>query len=263
MAPPLAVLVSPCLITALLVPPPATSSCSGVQPSTCSGAGCSATLPTSRRLAIASAAAVLIGSCGSASAAEPYRVAMSVLLDPQKQTRGEVIIEVVPDWAPLAAARFRELIDIGFYKRTRFHRVLQGFLPGELAIAQFGISTSRELNQAWLCGTCNRLPDERRTRSNTRGTLSFAASSQKNSRQTQVFINLADNGGIPNFLDGPAPLNQEFVPFARVVSGMELLPKLLSESSMNQAKAAYYVEEYLDAVYPKLSMIEDVRVLVP
>ena len=209
-------------------------------------------------------AAALVGCGGEsgASAAEPpYRVSMSVLLDPQKQQRGEIIVEVLPEWAPLAAARFRELVENGFYKRTRFHRVLQGFLPGDLAIAQFGISTSRELNQEWLCPTCKRLPDEKRTQSNKKGTLSFAQTSQKNSRQTQVFINLADNGGIPSFLDGPAPLNQEFTPFARVVSGMELLPKLRGESSVSQPKAAYYGEEYLDTSFPKLSVIEDVKVI--
>lgn len=170
-------------------------------------------------------------------------------------------MEVMPEWAPLASQRFKELIDIGFYKRSRFHRVIQGFLPGDLAIAQFGISTSRELNTEWLCATCKRLPDEKRTQSNKRGTLSFAQTSQKNSRQTQIFINLADNGGVPSFLDGPALLNQEFTPFARVVSGMELLPKLRGESAVSQQKAAYFGEEYLDAAFPKLSVIEDVRIV--
>ena len=221
------------------------------------------TPPMTRRNAVLGAAATIGGNqAGAANAAEaPYRVAMSVLVDPQAQTRGEIIVEVVPEWAPLAAERFKELVNLGFYKRTRFHRVLQGFLPGDLAIAQFGISTSRDLNQEWLCPTCKRLPDERKVQSNKKGTLSFAQTSQKNSRQTQIFINLADNGGLPNFLDGPAPLNQEFTPFARVVSGMELLPKLKGESQVSQPKAAYFGEEYLDAAFPKLSLIEDVKLL--
>jgi cyclophilin family peptidyl-prolyl cis-trans isomerase len=185
-----------------------------------------------------------------------------VLIDPQKQSRGELVIEVLPEWAPLAAARFKELVELGFYKRTRFHRVLQGFLPGDLSIAQFGISTSRELNTEWLCKTCKPLPDEARRQSNAKGTLSFAQASQKNTRQTQVFINLADNGGVPSFLDGPFPLGQEFAPFARVVGGMELLPKLHGEASVDQGKAAYYGEEYLDEVFPKLSVIEDVKLIL-
>jgi cyclophilin family peptidyl-prolyl cis-trans isomerase len=141
---------------------------------------------------------------------------------------------VLPDWAPLAAARFKELVELGFYTRSRFHRVLPGFLPGDLAIAQFGISTSRELNQEWLCATCKRLPDEKRRQSNTKGTVSFAQASQPGTRQTQVFINLADNGGLPNFLD-----NQNFTPFARVVSGMEHLSRLRAESQVSQPKADF------------------------
>ena len=222
-------------------------------------------LATRRQTALTGAAALLLGGeIGSANAADskPYRVAMTVLLDPQKQTRGELVIEVLPEWAPLAAARFKELVEAGFYKRTRFHRVLQGFLPGDLSIAQFGISTSRDLNTEWLCKTCKPLPDEPRTQSNTKGTLSFAQASQKNTRQTQVFINLADNGGIPSFLDGPFPLGQEFTPFARVVSGVELLPKLHGEASVDQGKAAYYVEEYLDQVFPQLSVVEDVNIIL-
>jgi len=215
---------------------------------------------TRRKLVLSGAAAISgVGSSRRAVAADaaPYRVAMSVILDPHNtRQRGEIVVEVLPEWAPLAAARFKELIELDYYKRTRFHRVLQGMLPGDLAIAQFGISTSRELNEAWLCKTCNRLPDEKRAQSNKRGTLSFAQASQSNTRQTQVFINLADNGGLPNFLD-----NQNFTPFARVVAGMEYLPKLQGESAVSQPKAAYYGEAYLNEVFPKLSFIEEVRLL--
>eukprot|EP00964_Phaeocystis_antarctica_P101051 scaffold66575_cov54-Phaeocystis_antarctica.AAC.1 len=88
---------------------------------------------TSRRQAAisgaaAAATAALVGGgrIGGAAAAEPpYCVAMTVLLDPQKGSRGELVIEVMPEWAPLAAARFKELVELGFYKRSRFHRVLQ------------------------------------------------------------------------------------------------------------------------------------------
>lgn len=208
----------------------------------------------SRRDAVlTSSAAALLGSRRGASAAEPaahYRVALSVLLDPEKKTTGEIVFEVVPEWAPLASERFKELLELGFYRRSRFHRVIPGF------IAQFGISTSREQNSAWLCQTCKPLPDEARRQSNKKGTLSFAQASAKNSRQTQVFINLSDNGGLPNFLD-----SQNFTPFARVVSGMELLPRLHAEGSVSQPKAAYYGEEYLSEVFPKLSVIEDVRLV--
>ena len=120
--------------------------------------------------------------------------------------KGTLLVEVLPEWAPLAAARFRELVESGYYTDCRFHRVLPGY------VAQFGIAADPKVAMTWLCRTCKRLPDEPLRVSNKRGTLSFA-SGGKDTRQAQVFINLANNGGIPNFLD------QNFTPFARVVGG--------------------------------------------
>eukprot|EP00957_Ditylum_brightwellii_P184529 14054796-Ditylum_brightwellii.AAC.1 len=148
-------------------------------------------------------------SSPSSSAMDTYQVEIDVQLDPQ--TSGTIIVEVMPSWAPLASARFKELVELGFYNDARFIRVLPGF------VAQFGIASDPALNKEWLlCEKgCRALVDEPRKESNKRGTLSFATSG-KNTRQTQVFINLGNNGGAPNFLDG-----QGFVPFARVVSGMD------------------------------------------
>jgi peptidyl-prolyl cis-trans isomerase A (cyclophilin A) len=44
---------------------------------------------------------------------------------------------VHPDWAPLGAARMKELVDQDFFSGIRFFRVIQNFM------AQFGISGSR------------------------------------------------------------------------------------------------------------------------
>ena len=194
----------------------------------------------------------------------PFKVVLSVQTDPQQVDMFDIEIEVYPEWAPLGAHRFKELVESGFYKDSRFFRVLPGY------VAQFGIAADPKLNQKWMfCEkNCRALPDEVRKESNKRGTLSFA-SSGKNSRQTQVFINLGSNDGPPNFLDA-----QNFVPFARVTKGMDdTVKKLNSEygivesvsgglaGSVNQGKAAYYGAEYLDAVFPKLSIIRDAKVI--
>ncbi len=223
---------------------------------------------------------------------KPFSVVLSVETNPAKTKLeptstpilSEIEIEVRPDWAPIAAQRFYELVQSGFYNDSRFHRVLPGY------VAQFGIAADPKLNKEWIfCGTvagagsgtssdndCKHkpLPDEPRQKDvyNTKGTLSFA-SSGKNSRQTQVFINLGNNGGPPNFLDA-----QNFIPFARVIRGMggdsgtNTVKELNSEygvmesvsggltGSVNQGKAAYYGAEYLDALFPKLSIIRDARV---
>jgi len=117
----------------------------------------------------------------SASSLEPFKVLFTVQTDAKQNDTSEIEIEVRPDWAPIAAARFKELVESGFYNDSRFVRVLPGF------VAQFGIAADPKLNKEWiLCEkSCRALPDEPRAESNKRGTLSFA-SSGKNSRQTQV-----------------------------------------------------------------------------
>ena len=234
-------------------------------------------------------------AAAAATTVEPFTVILTVQIDGQNQdddikTYSEIEIEVRPDWAPLASNRFKELVQSGFYIDSRFFRVLPGY------VAQFGISADPQLNKEWMfCGVdvdvnddvdddvddkvqtninsnnhnCH-LPliDEPRKEHNKRGTLSFA-SSGKNSRTAQVFINLGNNDGVPNFLDG-----QNFVPFARVVRGMDDTVKQLNSEygrkekmsggltgSVNQGKAAYYGAKYLDAVFPKLSIIKDAKII--
>jgi len=200
------------------------------------------------------------------AAQQPFRVLFMIQIDSQKpDDLSELEIEVRPDWAPLAAERFRNLVELGFYRDAPFFRVLPGY------VAQFGVSSDPKLNQQWVyCDTNDEdakrncrpsLPDEPRTQPNKKGTLSFA-SSGKNSRKTQIFINLANNDGPPNFLDA-----QNFVPFARIVGGMEPennIPKRLNGEyggKVNQGKAAYYGGEYFKAVFPKLSVIRDAKIL--
>jgi len=192
---------------------------------------------------------------------QPFTVVFTIQLDSSKPELSELEIECRPDWAPLAAARFKELVELGFYKDSPFFRVLPGF------IAQFGISADKQLNKEWMyCDTSDKeavklckqpLPDEPRKVPNKKGTLSFA-SSGKNSRRTQVFINLTDNSGLPNFLDG-----QGFVPFARIVRGENVVKELNDEyrGNVSQGKAAYYGKEYFEAVFPRLSVIRDAKIL--
>lgn len=199
----------------------------------------------------------------AADSDDPFNVILTVQTDMKKEETSEIEIEVRPDWAPLAAQRFKELVETGFFNESRFHRVLPGY------VAQFGIAADPALNKEWMFSenNCKALPDEARTQGNKRGTLSFA-SSGKNSRQTQIFINLGNNDGPPNFLDA-----QNFVPFAKVVRGMEdTVKKLNSEygvvesvsgglaGSVNQGKAAYYGSQYMEAVFPKLSVIKSAKI---
>lgn len=95
-------------------------------------------------------------------------------------------LTVHPDWAPNGAARFRELVDINFFDGIRFFRTISGFMT------QWGIPGKPEVAAQWRD---KKIPDDPVVGSNKRGFVSFATSG-KDSRTTQMFINLVDNANL-------------------------------------------------------------------
>lgn len=154
-------------------------------------------------------------------------------------TKGEFEVEVHRDWAPLAADRFWNLVRIGYFDGCRFFRVLPG------AIAQFGKSGDPEVNKRWWNATFR---DEPVKEANRRGYLSFAKGG-KDSRSTQVFVNLKDNRD----LDG-----QGFAPFGRVTKGMEIADALYSGygEKPDQGQIHFKGEEYLRMSFRDLDTIK-------
>lgn len=98
-------------------------------------------------------------------------------------TKGMIDIDVRRSWAPVGADRFYSLVKIGYFDNTAFFRVITGFM------AQVGIHGDPAVNRAWRM---QRIEDDPPTQSNTRGMVSFATSG-RNSRVNQFFINFGDN----------------------------------------------------------------------
>lgn len=95
--------------------------------------------------------------------------------------KGEFVVEVHDDWAPLGAARFHELAaEPGFFDGVRFFRTVKGFMT------QFGIPGKPAVAAAWKD---KKIADDPVVESNLRGHITFATSG-KDSRTTQMFINL-------------------------------------------------------------------------
>ena len=159
-------------------------------------------------------------------------------------SKGAFTIEVNPSWAPNGAARFRELVEAGFYNDTRFFRVIDGF------VAQFGINGSPATNAMWSTRT---IPDDPVVRSNTRGYVTFAQTSAVNSRTTQLFVNLGNNAR----LDG-----MRFAPFGVVTSGMDVVDQLNDEygEAPLQARISAEGNAYLDTNFPRLDFIVTAQV---
>jgi peptidyl-prolyl cis-trans isomerase A (cyclophilin A) len=131
-----------------------------------------------------------------------------ILLDTSK---GRIVLEVMRTWSPHGADRFYNLVRHGYYEDARFFRVRAE------TWAQFGISADPEIATIWRTRT---IPDDSRVVSNARGTVDFAFK-DPNGRTTQVFINLKDNASTHDA--------EPFVPFARVIEGMDAADALYSE----------------------------------
>jgi len=140
------------------------------------------------------------------------------------------------------------LVEEGFYDDTCFFRVVRGF------VAQFGISGYPTTTSYWSSQT---ISDDIVKNSNRPGTVTFATSG-KDTRTTQLFINLQNN----QHLDA-----QGFSPIGEIVAGMDVIYLLYSgygegppdgygpDQRMIQSKG----NAYLDESFPKLSRIIQAR----
>ncbi|KAJ9441874.1 Peptidyl-prolyl cis-trans isomerase A [Diplonema papillatum] len=160
----------------------------------------------------------------------------------------EIDIEVHPTWAPIGAARFLELVRAGFYDDTRIFRAVPDF------VAQWGISGDPAVSREWRGKP---VKDERKTTktaSNKQYTLAFA-SSGRNSRNTQVFVNLKDNVG----------LDQGFQPFGAVVGGQQHFQTINFSHGQRPMQARLLIRgnAYADTAFQGLSSFKSCHVASP
>ncbi len=160
-------------------------------------------------------------------------------------TKGDFVIKVTREMAPLGADRFYNLVKNGFYNGASFFRVAKGF------VVQFGISSYPPVAAAWKD---TRIKDDAVKGSNQKGFVSFATGGPE-TRTTQVFINLRDNSRHDNM---------GFSPFGEVTQGMEVVEQLYSDygdgppfgPGPDQGRIESEGTKYLTANFPKLDSIK-------
>jgi peptidyl-prolyl cis-trans isomerase A (cyclophilin A) len=166
-------------------------------------------------------------------------------------SKGDVILEVHPEWAPIGAAHFKELVEAKFYDECRFFRVLKSPRP---FMAQVGMHGDPKVQAKW--GEA-KIKDDPVKKSNKRGFVTYATSG-RNSRSTQIFFNYADNSRLD--ADG-------FSPFAIVIRGMSVLDSLYGdygeggEGGPTQDAISRQGNEYLTKNFPKLDYIKTARII--
>jgi cyclophilin family peptidyl-prolyl cis-trans isomerase len=168
-------------------------------------------------------------------------------------TKGVFVLELVREWGPVGADRFYNLARLGYYDDSRFHRVNRGY------IAQFGLHGNPAVNAAWKGKA---LRDDPPRSDNARGTFAFSykGPEKPNTRNTQIYINLADN----------SRNNAEaFTILGRVTEGMETLDSLYagygesSGSGVRQGRQGPLEtggNAYMDREFPLLDRILRVTV---
>lgn len=231
-------------------------------------------MTSSLRLLVAGSAIVALGTLGCAARARtaggPASVAEShaaLWLDPTnpewrtrspdvshlrfETTKGVFTLELVRAWGPIGADRLYNLARLGYYDDTRIHRVNRNY------IAQFGLHGDPKVNAAWKD---HYLPDDPPRSANARGTFAFACKGVPGTRNTQIFVNLADN----KRSDAEA-----FTILGTVIDGMAVLDSLYagygesSGSGVRQGRQGPLESggnAYMDRAYPLLDRIQRVTV---
>ena len=118
-------------------------------------------------------------------------------------TKGDVVILVHRDWAPLGADHFYNLVKRSYYDNNAFFRALKGY------IVQCGINGDPKVYARW---DKVKIKDDPPKVPNKTGTVVFATPSEPNQRTTHIFINIHDNENLDS---------SGFVPFGEVVLGLD------------------------------------------
>jgi peptidyl-prolyl cis-trans isomerase A (cyclophilin A) len=165
-------------------------------------------------------------------------------------TRGIFTLTVTRAWAPLEADRFYNLVKHHFYDNAAFFRVVPNF------VVQFGINPNPAVTAAWAHV---KMKDDAVVETNKRGTITFAQTSEANSRGTQVFINLKDNGRLDHS-------GQGFAPFGLVDgNGMNVVEMMYEgygdSAGPDQDQLEKQGDPYLKKGWPKLDYIRSATLI--
>jgi cyclophilin family peptidyl-prolyl cis-trans isomerase len=161
-------------------------------------------------------------------------------------TRGEFRIRAYRNWDPEGVDRLYQLIVSGFFTDMAIFRVQVDY------VAQFGISDTKSLNEAWEKYP---LKDAEVKTSNIKGRIAFARG-EPETRTTQLFINLGDNYQLDTITYYGL---QGFPPVAEIIEGMDTVEKFYggygSEPSNNQDQIYSKGNVWLRENYPELDYI--------
>lgn len=165
-------------------------------------------------------------------------------------TKGSFTVEVYRKWSPQGADRFYQLVKSGYYNNTIIFRVVKDYL------VQFGVNEDKQKNIFWQG---KNLKDEPVVGSNTEGTLCFSRGAP-NTRKTSIFINLRNNLTYDTMTVAGVT---GFVPFARIISGMDVAKSFFSDygnETLKSADTIYFKgNAWMLKKFPGLDLIKEAK----
>jgi len=134
-----------------------------------------------------------------------------------KTTEGDITIELDSEKAPESAKNFLAYVNEGFFNKTVFHRVMEGFMVqgGGFELKEDGTIEQKPVKAPIQNEAKNGLK-------NARGTVAMARTGDPHSATAQFFINHVDNDN----LDYPSFDGWGYAVFGKVVSGIEVVDKI-------------------------------------
>ncbi|MCW8905115.1 MULTISPECIES: peptidylprolyl isomerase [Sedimenticola] len=150
-----------------------------------------------------------------------------------KTNRGDIVIELDEEKAPITSANFAQYVKDGFYNGTIFHRVINNFMiqGGGFEVGMTEKSTRAPIENEAKNGL-----------SNVIGSIAMARTMDPHSASAQFFINVADN----KFLDYPGQDGWGYCVFGKVVEGMDVVNQMKTvDTTMNRGHQDVPVEDLI------------------
>ncbi len=130
-----------------------------------------------------------------------------------KTNFGSFSLELNEEKAPISSKNFKDYVEKGFYNKTIFHRVIDGFM---IQGGGFELDmTQKETHSPIKNEASNGLKNQKYT-------VAMARTSDPDSATSQFFINTSDN----SFLDYPGQDGAGYCVFAKVTEGFDIIDKI-------------------------------------
>ena len=137
-------------------------------------------------------------------------------------SKGDIIIELNEEKAPVTVANFLRYVEEGFYDGTIFHRVIPNFM---VQGGGFTADMRRKQTHGMIVN------EAKNGLKNNRGTVAMARTNDPDSASAQFFINHKDNDG----LNYAGQLNPGYAVFGTVVEGMSVVDAIAAAKTTSRS----------------------------